>query len=134
MCLMPRASQKDWPPSYNMAASYKKTASSYKKTLIPYETGHLGTTNAQYQHVFVSKCTCCVRHTSSESVKIIGRDTVAAVYDRCSSDWQALGVMNCRYRRQENAMKARLEFVFLSSVFLFSALPIFDLQAQHPSP
>jgi len=116
---MPRASQKDWPPSYNMAASYKKTAAAYKKTaaaykktaaaykktaaaykktaaaykktLIPYETGHLGTTNAQYQHVFVSKCTCCVRHTSSESVKRIGRDTVAGGYDRRSSELAGRG-------------------------------------------
>src|SRR5213594_1304113 len=40
--------------------------------------------------------------------------------------------MNCRYRRQENAMKT--VFVFLSSVLLLSALAIFELQAQQPSP
>src|SRR5438093_1340213 len=39
--------------------------------------------------------------------------------------------MNCRYRRQENAMKT--VFVFLSSVLLLSALAIFELQAQQPS-
>src|SRR5262245_20442030 len=39
--------------------------------------------------------------------------------------------MNCRYRRQENAM--RLVSVFLSSIFLLSVLAIFELQAQQPS-
>src|SRR5881628_2900288 len=42
--------------------------------------------------------------------------------------------MNCCYRRQENAMKTRVVFLFLSSVLLLSALAIFELQTQQPSP
>src|SRR5437867_7787611 len=120
MCLMPRASQKDWPPSYNMAASYKKTAAAYKKTaaaykktLIPYETGHLGTTNAQYQHVFVSKCTCCVRHTSSESVEIIGLVMLEEIRLRDGEDHLRPGEMSLQRRNDllddENDCLDRIE-------------------------
>src|SRR5436190_21972397 len=98
---MARASSNERPSSYNVAASSHK------------ETGHLGTSNAQYQHVFVSECTCCVRHTSSESVEIIGLVMLEEIRLRDGEDHLRPGEMSLQRRNDllddENDCLDRIE-------------------------
>src|SRR5262245_56043079 len=77
--------------------------------------------NAQYQQVFVSECTCCVRHTSADFVKTTGRDTVVVVYDRRTPELSGSppAVMNCLQKTGEfHETGNRVPFLHFSFVCL----------------